>query len=119
MILLRHSHKPDGNLWGLAAGKVESGESDRHAALRELQEETGYVAGDGELEHLGDFKFVGSDGKDYIFCAYKVKMDQPHESTIEQAAHADHKWVTPEECDAMHDLVPGFHKLLRLVGYVK
>lgn len=57
VILLRHSHKPSGDTWGLPAGKVEAGEDDKTALLRELREETGYKADESELLHLGDFSF--------------------------------------------------------------
>lgn len=41
VLLHRHAHKPNGGTWGLPAGKVEPGESDTAAVLRELWEETG------------------------------------------------------------------------------
>ena len=118
LILLRHAHKPDGGTWGLPAGKVEPDESDKHAMVRELREETGYHATEEELEHLGDFPFTSSRGEQYVFATFRVKLDDPHELVVEEAAHADHKWVTPEECYARTDLIDGAHELLRLVGYI-
>ncbi len=116
VILLRRSHKPDGDTWGLPAGKVEQGEEDQVALLRELKEETGYLASENELEHLLDFNF-GQDNK-YTFAAYRIKLARPHELILEDAAHADFKWVTATECYAMPNLIPDFHELLRLVGFV-
>ena len=113
---MRRSHKPDGDTWGLPAGKVEQGEEDQVALLRELKEETGYLASENELEHLLDFNF-GQDNK-YTFAAYRIKLARPHELILEDAAHADFKWVTATECYAMPNLIPDFHELLRLVGFV-
>lgn len=118
VILYRHSHKPDGNTWGLPSGKVEAREDDVAATLRELQEETGYKADASELEHLGDFDFVSSRGEPLLYGTYRIRLDSPHEVQLEEQGHAEYKWVTPAECDAREDLISGFHKLLRLVGYI-
>ena len=118
VVLLRHAHKPNGNTWGLPAGKVEDGESDQAAVLRELKEETGYVAHESDLEHLGDFVF-GQDDKPYTFATYRVQLNEPYETTLEDAAHAESKWVSAEGCYALPNLIPDFHELLKLVGYVE
>lgn len=117
VILLRHSHKPNGDTWGLPAGKVEQGEEDQAALLRELKEETGYIAEESELEHLGDYNF-GQDKK-YIFATYRIKLSNPHGLILEDNAHADFKWVTANECYALPNLIPDLHELLELIGFVK
>jgi 8-oxo-dGTP pyrophosphatase MutT (NUDIX family) len=119
VILLRHSHKPDGATWGLAGGKVEHKEADQDAMLRELEEETGYRAVASELEYLGDNEFVSSNGKPYVFVTYRVKLKDPHQVKLEESAHAAYKWVTASECYDMPNLIPGFHVLLRKIGYIK
>lgn len=118
MILLRHSHKPNGNTWGLPSGKVEPGETDQHAALRELYEETGYRATAQELEQLGEHEFSGSDSS-YTFVTYRVKLNNPYDVQLEMAAHSKYEWVTAEECYEKTDLIPDFHELLRIIGYIK
>jgi 8-oxo-dGTP diphosphatase len=119
VILFRHSHKPDGNTWGLPSGKVEASEKDEEAILRELEEETGYKAGPLELEHIGDYQFVSSGNKPYTYVTYRVKLHDLHDIKLEEAAHAEYSWVTAKECYAKSDLIPGFHELLRLVDYIK
>ncbi len=118
-IFLRHSHKPDGGTWGLAGGKVEADESDNDAMLRELEEETGYKALTSELRHIGDYDFISSSNHPYTFATFEVKLKDRHHIRLEDAAHAEYKWVTADECYARTDLIPGFHELLRLVGYIK
>lgn len=118
LILLRHSHKPNGGTWGLPAGKVDPGEDDRTAVLRELGEETGYIASDEELEHLSDFDF-GNDESAYTFCAYRVKLSTPYIMKLEEAAHQESQWVTAEECYAIKNLIPDFHELLKLLGFIR
>jgi 8-oxo-dGTP diphosphatase len=119
IILLRHSHKPDGNTWGLPSGKVEPNESDEDAVLREVYEETGYKPNPTELQHIGNYEFVSSSDKPYAYVTYRIKLKEKHQLTLEVAAHADYEWVNAEECYAKADLIPGFHELLKLVGYIK
>jgi 8-oxo-dGTP diphosphatase len=118
VILLRHAHKPNGNTWGLPSGKVEAGEQDSDAMIRELREETGYHAAPNELEHLGTFDFTSDQSKNYTFVTYHVQLKDSHDMQLETAAHAEYRWVTAKECYAMQDLIPDFHTLLKLISYV-
>ncbi len=117
VILRRRADKPDGNTWGLPAGKVQPGETDREAILRELFEETGYQADSSKLEYLGGFT-LGEPERQYLFVTYRVQIDTRHPVTLELAAHESYVWVTPEECFSKHDLIADFHDLLRRVGFV-
>lgn len=118
VILLRAAHKPEGNTWGLPSGKVEDGESDEQAMLRELEEETGYAAHPDQLRKLGSFTFHTAGGEPFEYVTFRIKADQPHDVRLEHLSHTDHKWVTGEECYARTDLITDFHKLLELTGYV-
>jgi 8-oxo-dGTP diphosphatase len=118
VILLRHSHKPDGNTWGLPSGKVEPGESDEAAMLRELAEETGYHAQATELQHLGDYDFISSRGQAYTYVTYQLRLQKPHTIRLEDAAHSTYQWLSAEDCYAKPDLISGFHSLLKLTGKV-
>jgi len=119
LLLLRHSHKPDGDTWALPGGKADPGETDKQAIVRELYEETGYRATESELEYLGAFPFTSPRNEDYIYATFSVKLDGPHAVALEESAHADFKWVTVEQADARDDLIYGLHDLFRLIGYIK
>ena len=115
VILLRHSHKPNGDTWGLPAGKVESGESNETAILRELYEETGYKAITSQLNLLGDYEF-GEGKSAYSFIVYRIVLNEPYDVQIEAAAHAEYQWIDPVICYQLPNLIPDFHDLLERVG---
>lgn len=118
VLLLRHSHKPEGNTWGLPGGKVEPDETDQQAIIRELAEETGYVAEAREIELLGEYEFTSPTEGPFQYVTYGVILNGAHDVRLEQSAHADYTWVSPIEADAKNDLISGLHDLFRLVGYI-
>lgn len=118
VILLRHPHKPDGNTWGLPAGKVEAGEADCAAMVRELQEETGYSAHEAKLELLGEYDFTAPNGTTNQFVTYRYRLDQPHDIVLEKGAHTTHQWVTADECYLLPNLIFGLDELLENVGFI-
>lgn len=62
--------------WDIPKGLLEPGEDARHAALRELTEETGLVAAEGDLVDLG--VHVYRPGKDLALFAWNVsEMPDP------------------------------------------
>jgi 8-oxo-dGTP pyrophosphatase MutT (NUDIX family) len=115
LILLRHSHKPLGDTWGLPAGKVERGESDKQAMVRELAEESGYQASEDELEYIGHYDI----GQGNTFVSFHLKLTRPHKVKLETAAHSAYKWVTPEECYALPNPIPHLRNVLKFAGYLK
>jgi len=118
LILLRQAYKPDGNTWGLPAGKPNVGESDVDAMLREIDEETGYKTQASELKLLGVHVFEYPDL--YLeFPTYQLKLNKSFKVVHRPEEHVEYRWVSAQECDAMPDLIRGFHELLRRVGFIK
>jgi 8-oxo-dGTP pyrophosphatase MutT (NUDIX family) len=117
IILHRHPNKPDGDTWGLPAGKVGDDETDEETILREIKEETGHEATKEELEFLGDYDFELED-LSLEFLTYRLVLKQPVEVVHNSDEHINWKWVTAEECYAMPNLIRGFHSLLEKTGYI-
>lgn len=118
VLLHRHTKKPDGGMWGLPSGKVDPGESDDMAILRELEEETGYKATISELQHLGEYEFTTPSQGTFKYVTYKIVLKDSHDVMLEEGAHTDHVWVSPQEADSKDNLIYGLRELFRLVGLV-
>lgn len=115
LILQRQPHKNEGGMWGLPAGKVNPGESDRETVLREVFEETGFQAEDKDLEFILD-KTWHFENKSIEFPVFRIKLNNPVTIAIAPAEHQAFKWVTPAECLAMPDLIHGLRDLLEILG---
>lgn len=101
----------------LPAGKVQLGETDAHAMIREIKEETGYNAKEEELHFLWLFSWKFSEYQ-LDFPTFQLKLKKSTLIKHNPYEHVEHKLVTAEECDAMTNLVPEFHDLLRKVSLV-
>ena len=116
VIIKRHPDKDEGNSWDIAAGKVDPGETDTEACVREVFEETGIVVSEESLEFLGEYVYE-FPGKTVVFLAYRSVLDSQLPVILNLSEHIDYKWVTAKEAYAMDDLMDGFHELLEKIGY--
>ncbi len=79
-IILERQFRPaiNKNIYEIPAGNIEVGETPRHAALRELEEETGYCA--GKLIYIA--KIYGSPGilneTQHLFLAKMLRKGERH-----------------------------------------
>jgi 8-oxo-dGTP diphosphatase len=60
LLLVKRGHEPGAGLWSLPGGRVEPGETDAEALVREMREETGLVVRAGEL--IGSVRRPAGDG---------------------------------------------------------
>jgi len=49
LLLIKRGHPPGAGLWSLPGGRIEPGETDAEALVREMREETGLVVEAGQL----------------------------------------------------------------------
>ncbi|MFA6272276.1 MAG: NUDIX hydrolase [Patescibacteria group bacterium] len=118
LILYRPKTQHQNNEWGLVGGKIDSGESSKQALIRKIREEIGFDASNENLEFLGNFMLQYPDG-DWDFFTYRIKLKQPITLQLDPIGCLDYKWVTPEECFSMTNLMQGLYVLLKEIGYIK
>ena len=120
LMVHRLPHKADGGTWGFPSGKRDPEDmSDEQAIIRELQEETGYLAVLQDLELLGEYRGKKDAEGEYtlVYPTYRVRIadGDTFVPVIETAAHDEHRWVTAEEAAAI-DLIYGLPTVFRGLG---
>jgi 8-oxo-dGTP pyrophosphatase MutT (NUDIX family) len=97
LLLKRAAHKPQGETWGVPAGKIEAGEDPKEAAIREAFEEVSV-----RLTHLNSLGqlFVVHPDLHFVFHLFHQNFDAfPSISLSDE--HTEFVWVTPEEASRL------------------
>jgi len=115
MLLIRRGHNPGKGLWSIPGGRIEPGETDEDAVIREVREETGLQVSCGEL--LGSVERPGPAEAIFEIRDYKAAVVTGELAAGDDAADA--RWVPPAEVtslDASGQLAPGLLTALRSWG---
>ena len=90
-------HRPKYGDWSLPKGKLEKGEGWRQAALREVEEETGYECKAGpELPHVS---YLDRKSRRKLV---RYWLMEPVEGQFAPHGEVDElRWVSPEEADRL------------------
>ncbi|MFY9805784.1 MAG: NUDIX domain-containing protein [Pseudonocardiaceae bacterium] len=72
LLLIRRANEPGRGRWSVPGGRVEGGETDQHAVIREVAEETGLAV---EVTHwLGDVQRTGPNGAVFDIHDYRCRV---------------------------------------------
>ncbi|HEY1095622.1 MAG TPA: NUDIX hydrolase [Alphaproteobacteria bacterium] len=113
LLLLRQDHKPQGNHWGVPAGKAKKDESPKQTMLRELKEETGVILQEQDLVPLQKL-YVRYPDFDFIYYMFQTKLtgDRP-DIVIDPESHKDLTWVKPQDASALQ-LIPDLDACIQM-----
>jgi ADP-ribose pyrophosphatase YjhB (NUDIX family) len=97
LLLIKRGHEPGAGLWSIPGGRIEPGESDASALVREVREETGLAVSVGRL--LGAVQRPGLAGavidiRDYVAVATGGQLAAGDDA-------ADARWVHPAQLARM------------------
>ena len=116
LIIQRNLEQAQGGKWGLPAGRVEKGETEKSAVVREVSEETGFSIPPGKIEFLQEIIFDFPE-KITDFFVYRVNLDSKIEIALDPREHQAYVWITGKECYARDDLIKGLRTTLEKTGY--
>lgn len=96
LLLHRQDHKPEGNTWGVPAGKVDPNETISEAMTREIREETGIKISFSIMKYFGKL-YVRYPNCDFVYHTFGVQINKPQKVILNIKEHKDFKWLSPKD----------------------
>ncbi len=93
LLLIKRGHDPEAGHWSLPGGRIEPGETDAQALVREMREETGLTIRPGPL--VGAVSRAGPGGSVLDIRDYSATVTGGTLAAGDDAAEA--RWVAPAD----------------------
>jgi 8-oxo-dGTP diphosphatase len=97
LLLIKRGHAPGSGLWSLPGGRIEPGETDAEALVREMREETGLMIEAGQL--IGTVRRPARDGGVLDIRDYSATIVGGTLHAGDDAADA--RWVDASELESL------------------
>ena len=97
LLMIKRGHQPGAGLWSIPGGRIEPGETDAEALVREMLEETNLLVEPGHL--LGRVQRAGLDGTVIDIRDYAATVVGGTLCPGDDAA--DVRWVAAGELDSL------------------
>ena len=111
LLLIKRGHDPEAGRWSLPGGRIEPGETDAQALVREMREETGLIVQPGPL--VGAVERPGPGGRVLEIRDYAATVTGGTLAAGDDAADA--RWVATADV-ARQALTTGLADALRAWG---
>jgi 8-oxo-dGTP diphosphatase len=98
LLLIKRGHEPGKGLWSIPGGRIEAGESDAAALVREVREETGLVVTPGPL--IGSVRRPSGSG-DSVFDIRDYAASVIGGALVPGDDADDAVWAGPAELDTL------------------
>ena len=102
LLMIKRGHEPGAGLWSIPGGRIEPGETDAEAVVREMIEETGLTVEVGRL--IGRVQRPGLDGTVIDIRDYAATVTGGTLRAGDDAADA--RWVAPGDLESL-DITEG------------
>ena len=102
LLMIKRGHDPGAGLWSIPGGRIEPGETDAEALVREMIEETGLTVEVGRL--IGRVQRPGLNGAVIDIRDYAATVTGGTLRAGDDAADA--RWVAPGELESL-DITEG------------
>lgn len=110
LFLKRHPQKPQGNTWGVPAGKIEKNEDPRTTVIRETREEVGLNIDDDDLELIGRL-YCRLPHVEYVYYMFRKRFHSVPNIDLALEEHLESQWVTIEEAFKLPLIAGGIEAL--------
>jgi ADP-ribose pyrophosphatase YjhB (NUDIX family) len=97
LLMIKRGHEPGAGLWSIPGGRIEPGETDAEAVIREMIEETGLTVQVGRL--VGRVRRPGLNGAVIDIRDYAATVTGGTLRAGDDAAEA--RWVAPAELGSL------------------
>lgn len=97
LLLIKRGHEPGKGLWSVPGGRIEAGETDAEALVREVREETGLIVTPGPL--IGSVRRPGGGDTELDIRDYAALISGGELAAGDDADDA--RWVAPEDLGSL------------------
>ena len=96
LLLHRQDTKPQGNTWGVPAGKLNSKEDKLYGVIREIFQETGFQPKFQEVNYFNKL-FVRYPECDFVYHIFSTKLNEKIAVKINLEEHKGFIWISPSK----------------------
>ncbi len=95
LLLHRQNHKPQGDTWGVPAGKIDANEQILDAIQREIKEETGFDISPSKISYYGKV-YVRYTTYDFVYHTFHTVLSVKLIAQISLQEHKEFRWESPK-----------------------